>query len=208
VRERHTMDPAEDRNEFEESHGWQSRLKGRWLELYERNALVRHLVHEPLFLAAVLSVVLAPGGVALMLPKRWDPAPEGFSKTVRVSLLDYVQAWSLRRSARRAEAESRWGGRPRRVARGPRQQSHRHGSASRHAFAAPAGAVDPLRESGAGVRRQRVAARARSHQPHPMPGSSPTSTNVIACPSSPSNSCVPGNPRCNRTRMSSGPVAC
>ena len=102
------MDPEDHQHEFEERGGWRGRLSHRWMELYERNALLRHLIHEPLFLAAILSVVGVALGVAIMLPKRWDPAPPGFSKTIRVSLLDYVQAWSLRRSARRAEAEGRW----------------------------------------------------------------------------------------------------
>lgn len=44
VRERHIMDPAEDRQEFEAST-MGSRLKGGGSNLYERNALVRHLVH-------------------------------------------------------------------------------------------------------------------------------------------------------------------
>lgn len=102
------MDPDENKPDFDESTGWQHRLSGRWLELYERNALLRHLIHEPLFLAAILSVVFVAGGVALVLPKRWNPAPPGFSKNIRVSLLDYIQAWSLRRSARQAEAAGRW----------------------------------------------------------------------------------------------------
>jgi len=52
------MDSDDNKPDFEEPTGWQRRLSGRWLELYERNALLRHLIHEPLFLAAILSVVV------------------------------------------------------------------------------------------------------------------------------------------------------
>lgn len=91
-----------------EAGGW----RGRWhqwrAELYHSNPIVRQLVHEPLFRWVVLLVLGAGLAAAVLLPKLWNPAPEGFSRSVRVSLLDYGQAWALQRSARQAMAEGRW----------------------------------------------------------------------------------------------------
>lgn len=96
-------DPAGD-----ESNGWRGRWR-RWRsELYHANPVVRQFIHEPLFRAVVLTVLLLGLTVVVMLPKVWDPTPKGYSKSVRVSLLDYLQAWALRRSARQSMADGQW----------------------------------------------------------------------------------------------------
>lgn len=87
---------------------WWSQVRRYGEDLYTSNALVRHLVNEPLFLGAISLFVVALLSVVLMIPKRWNPTPPGFSKTVRISLLDYVQAWSLRRAGAKAAAAHRW----------------------------------------------------------------------------------------------------
>ncbi|MCC6232853.1 MAG: hypothetical protein IT580_09435 [Verrucomicrobiales bacterium] len=63
--------------------------------------LLRTLVLDPAFSAAFLGLVLCGLGVAVGIPKVWRTTPEGFAKaTIRVSLIDFVQAWSLARNAR------------------------------------------------------------------------------------------------------------
>lgn len=83
-------------------------IRRRWPNLYASNLLLRYLLHEPLFAIVLLLMVLGVLSVALMLPKRWDPAPAGFSKNIRISLLDYLQAWSLRRSAEKSIRAQEW----------------------------------------------------------------------------------------------------
>lgn len=83
-------------------------MRVSWSEYYERHPLLRHFVHEPLFLLALGGVALVAVAVPLGLAKIWHPAPAHFSKRVSVSLLDYGQAWALRRSALKARTEGRW----------------------------------------------------------------------------------------------------
>lgn len=100
-----------DELDYEELKGfrrWRVLWRRRWEEQLQTNGLLRHFVHEPAFLVAVLGLLVCGGGVALMIPKVWDPAPPQFSKTVRISLLDYMQAWNLRRTALKARSEGRW----------------------------------------------------------------------------------------------------
>lgn len=77
-------------------------------DFYDRHALIRHFVHEPLFLLAIGAVTLTALAVPFVLSKRWNPAPPNFSRSVSVSLLDYAQSWALRRSATTARKEGRW----------------------------------------------------------------------------------------------------
>ena len=100
-----------DDQDIEELKGlrrWWLNLRRRWDEELQTNGFLRHLVHEPAFLAAMIGLLVCGGGVALMIPKLWNPAPAHFSKTVRVSLLDLAQAWNLRRTARNSVAEGQW----------------------------------------------------------------------------------------------------
>jgi predicted Zn-dependent protease len=60
---------------------------------------------DPAFLWVFLAIGIFVGGLAAALPKFWQTTPDDFSKgTVRVSVVDLIQAWSLSRSAARAEA--------------------------------------------------------------------------------------------------------
>ncbi len=54
-----------------------------------------------IFLCLVLLVIFLP----LFLPKIWTTSPPDFMPVIKVSGLDLAQAWSLKRSARRAAAE-------------------------------------------------------------------------------------------------------
>ena len=76
---------------------WAARRLARW-------PLLRLMAQSRPFLL----VVLAAFGIAiagpLMLLKIWRVTPPDFKPLVRVSLLDRIQAWSLARSARAAEA--------------------------------------------------------------------------------------------------------
>lgn len=67
--------------------------------------LLRTLVLDGAFFWAFLVVTGGIAGLALALPKVWRTTPPGFPRgTVKVSLLDLGQAWSLARAARQAEA--------------------------------------------------------------------------------------------------------
>ena len=66
--------------------------------------LLRLLVFKKWFRVAVLAFVLLVGFLALFLPKIWTVTPRHFKPEIKISGLDVVQAWSLKRSARRAEA--------------------------------------------------------------------------------------------------------
>ncbi len=97
-----------DLEELKGIRRWWAEVRRGWEEALLTNGLLRALVHEPSFLVAVIGVLVCGVGVVVMIPKVWDPAPPGFSRTVRVSLLDYVQAWNLRRTAERARGEGEW----------------------------------------------------------------------------------------------------
>lgn len=76
-----------------------------WLAEYP---LLRVLLFETWFRVgfALFLAVLIGGLVAL--PKIWVTSPDGFLPVVKVSLLDFVQAWSLQRSARLNEAAGKF----------------------------------------------------------------------------------------------------
>ncbi|MCP5527078.1 MAG: hypothetical protein H7A47_09775 [Verrucomicrobiales bacterium] len=65
--------------------------------------LLRLLMLNRPFRWVVILFVLGMVGLALMLPKLWRTTPAGYEPEVRISILDRVQAWSLKRNALRAE---------------------------------------------------------------------------------------------------------
>jgi tetratricopeptide (TPR) repeat protein len=82
-------------------------FKERLGEKFADYPLLRTLLLNPWF-ALVLIVVLVVGvTLAVCLPKVWVVSPVGFRPVMRVSLLDLVQAKSLRASATRHETAGR-----------------------------------------------------------------------------------------------------
>ena len=70
--------------------------------LRERNdPLRRLLVLNRWFLGALLFVLVLLGGLSLCLFRIWDSTPEGFRPVHRISMVDWLQAKSFLRSARR-----------------------------------------------------------------------------------------------------------
>lgn len=61
--------------------------------------LLRLLVLHRGFRWVVILFLLAIISVALLLPKMWVATPEGFRPEVKISLLDRIQSWSLKRKA-------------------------------------------------------------------------------------------------------------
>ena len=86
--------------------------------------LSRKLIYSPFlrmilfsvwFRVAVLLFLVLGTFLALFIPKIWLATPEGFLPEIRISWLDRVQAWSLRRAAEQLtaagkldDAETRW----------------------------------------------------------------------------------------------------
>ncbi len=67
--------------------------------------LLRTLVLDTAFFWAVMLIAVVVIGLGVGIPKVWRTTPENFSRaTIRVSLIDLVQAWSLSRAARRSDA--------------------------------------------------------------------------------------------------------
>jgi hypothetical protein len=82
-----------------------SRLcKSALAEKLIRFPLLRLLVLEFWFRLAFLGFVLLLVFLALFLPRIWRVSPRGFRPVIKVSGLDVMQAWSLRRTARQAMA--------------------------------------------------------------------------------------------------------
>ncbi len=102
------MDPQPQKTPARDHRSWKSRFRTRCISAFPKSPLVRQLVHEPIFAVVLLLGLCVVLGVAVILPKYWDPAPVGFSKNIRVSLLDYAQAWSLRRAGANAAKADRW----------------------------------------------------------------------------------------------------
>ncbi len=71
------------------------RRKSRW-------PLMRLMAESPAFRLVVLLFVLLAVGVPLTVLKLWRVSPPGVTPVERISLLDRVQAWSLKRNARAA----------------------------------------------------------------------------------------------------------
>lgn len=102
------MDPEHLEQGLTGPRKWWAQLRDYAQEVHDNSGLLRHLVHEPLFLGAMLLAATLGLGSVLLIPKRWNPTPEGFSRVIRISLLDYLQAWSLRRSGAAAIEAGRW----------------------------------------------------------------------------------------------------
>jgi len=80
------------------------------LDLADRLAdwpLLRLLVLHRGFRWVVISFVMAVIALALLLPKIWLVTPEGFRPRIKISLLDKLQAWSLKRKATEAMKQER-----------------------------------------------------------------------------------------------------
>ena len=70
----------------------------------EGHLLLRTLVLDRAFFYAFTAGLLVVVALAVGVPKMWRTTPENFSRaTIKVSLIDLIQAWSLSRSARKAE---------------------------------------------------------------------------------------------------------
>ena len=69
-----------------------------------KGSFLLHLVINDLkFLIAIMILgPIAIGGV-LLIPKIWTVTPEDFRPTLKISGLDFIQAWSLARAARQHE---------------------------------------------------------------------------------------------------------
>jgi len=82
-----------------EELSWKEKLAERF---HDRPLLRLLILSWPFRLAffGMIGVVLA---VVILLPKIWPALPEDFSPQIKISLLDKIQAWSLKRSARSAE---------------------------------------------------------------------------------------------------------
>jgi len=63
--------------------------------------LLRMLLLKAWFRYAFGAAVLIIAAAGLFLPKIWRSTPAGFEPVIRVSWLDYAQAWSLKRTAQR-----------------------------------------------------------------------------------------------------------
>lgn len=94
--------------------------EGGWREaLGERFAdwpLLRLLIFTFWFRLAFLGLAMLGISAAVLLPKVWRMTSEGIQPVIRVSLLDRLQAWNLKRQARSLEARrvsadsfGRWG---------------------------------------------------------------------------------------------------
>src|SRR5437763_1849751 len=70
--------------------------------------LLRQLVFERWFRLAFGLFVLVFVFLGLFLPKMWKTSKPGFVPVIKVSGLDLVQAWSLKRTAVKASAAGRF----------------------------------------------------------------------------------------------------
>jgi len=79
-------------------------LKERLGERLAEYPLLRTMLLNPWFALALIGSLVAGVAVVACLPKVWRSTPAGFRPEVRVSLLDYMQAWALRAAAERDAA--------------------------------------------------------------------------------------------------------
>ena len=63
------------------------------------NSLLRMLLYERLFRFAFIGLLLLLCGTGIFVAKIITASPKGFTPPIKISGLDYVQAWSLRRTA-------------------------------------------------------------------------------------------------------------
>src|SRR2546426_5575062 len=71
-------------------------------------SLVRLVLYEPLFRWALLGVLLFLPLLALFVLRIWTVSPRGFTPIIKVSVLELLQARSLKRSALRAMSGNRY----------------------------------------------------------------------------------------------------
>ena len=82
--------------------------KRRWHSALEHYPLLRVMLWDTRFrwfAAGALATVLAIG---IMLPKMWRVSPKDLPQVIRISGIDYLQAWALRRSAMKEQAAGQW----------------------------------------------------------------------------------------------------
>lgn len=96
-----------------------SSLKEILRDIGNKNKLSTHLDDHPLLLVLLYStwfrvvfILFVAGVLALpaVMLHLWRTSPAGFVPIVRISGIDWVQAWSLRRTARSQAAAGRWDG--------------------------------------------------------------------------------------------------
>ena len=78
--------------------------KRRVPRVVRTNYLLHILFYDGRFRWALIASSLVFVALGLVLPKIWITSPKGFLPVIKVSGLDLLQAWSLRRAAARAEA--------------------------------------------------------------------------------------------------------
>lgn len=79
-----------------------------WADRLDNFPLLRILLLERWFRLAFLLFLIVLIGAVLFLPKIWVRSPKDFLPVVKISLLDLVQASSLKRTARKAAATGRY----------------------------------------------------------------------------------------------------
>src|ERR1044072_8058027 len=72
------------------------------------NSLLRMFLYERLFRIALIGLILMAVSMAMFTLKVWTATPKGFSPRIKLSGLDLVQAWSLRRTALKEMADGRF----------------------------------------------------------------------------------------------------
>jgi tetratricopeptide (TPR) repeat protein len=81
----------------------QQPLTGGLLDRFWANPTVLVLVQDRWFRRVLVAVILLVTLVAAVVLKVWPASPPGIKPVVRISQLDRLQAWSLRRTAERAD---------------------------------------------------------------------------------------------------------
>lgn len=85
--------------------GMPTTWRGRVSERLGHRPILRLIVLNPVSAGIVILMLLAVFVFGVSLFKVWRATPPGFRPVVRISLMDYAQAWSLRRSAEKSLAE-------------------------------------------------------------------------------------------------------
>lgn len=88
---------SEDRSKRRELD-WKARLS----DMFPYSGLLQLLIYSVWFRLVFVLLVLFAVFMALFLPKIWVTTPKDYNPVVKVSGLDLLQAWSLKRSARAA----------------------------------------------------------------------------------------------------------
>src|SRR3954469_19127370 len=79
-------------------------LKQKLSERLIYHSLLRMLILDRTFRIGFFAVVGTILFLAIYLPKIWRTTPKNFNPQVKISLLDKTQNWSLKRTARKAQA--------------------------------------------------------------------------------------------------------